>query len=64
MPRRDFLKIGGIFQRSNAASVQNTPGFGLGLYLCGRIVRRASGKLQLSQSAEGLVTAHVELKTL
>ncbi len=64
MPAGEFRKIGSIFQRSSSASVQNTPGFGLGLYLCGRIVRRASGKLQLSQAANGLVTAHVELKTL
>ncbi len=59
----DFKAIGNIFKRSRTATVQNTPGFGLGLYLCGRIIRRASGKLQLVQSSHGAVTAHLELKT-
>ncbi|AFM14761.1 sensor histidine kinase [Turneriella parva] len=64
IPAQEFEKLGRIFQRSGSTLVQNTPGFGLGLYLCGRIVRRASGKLQLSQSAEGIVTARLELKII
>lgn len=60
----EFRSLGEIFKRSQAATVQNTPGFGLGLYLCGRIVRRAGGKLQLAQSPNGKVTAHLELKIL
>jgi signal transduction histidine kinase len=58
----EFRQLGDIFKRSKTATVQNTPGFGLGLYLCGRIVRRAAGKLQLTQSPNGKVTAHLELK--
>ncbi len=64
MPAAEFSKLGRIFHRSASATVQNTPGFGLGLYLCGRIVRRASGKLQLTQSAAGQTTAHLELRTI
>jgi signal transduction histidine kinase len=64
IPAHEFKKLGRIFQRSGSALVQNTPGFGLGLYLCGRIVHRASGELQLLQSAEGTVTAQLELKII
>lgn len=46
--KKDFSRLGSVFFRSPNAAVQNTPGFGLGLYLCGRIARHAKGKLTLT----------------
>lgn len=60
---QEFRRIGGIFYRSNRADVQNTSGFGLGLYLTSRIVRRARGKLVLEHDRTRTTTAKLTLRT-
>lgn len=64
IPAADFKKIGSIFYRPAAAGVQNTTGFGLGLYLCGRIARNARGKLLFQNDATGRTTANLVLRCL
>ena len=61
---QEFRRIGGIFYRSNRADVQNTSGFGLGLYLTSRIVRRARGRLLLEHNQQGTTTAILNLRTI
>ncbi len=63
MNNQEFRRIGGIFYRSNRAEVQNTSGFGIGLYLTSRIVRRARGRLLLEHDNEGTTTAKLTLRT-
>lgn len=63
MDHQEFRRIGGIFYRSNRADVQNTSGFGLGLYLTSRIVRRARGRLMLEHDKQGMTTAKLTLRT-
>ena len=58
----DFKKLGGIFYRSASREVQNTAGFGLGLYLCSRIAARADGSLVMEHDATGLTTATLSLR--
>ncbi len=60
--REDFQKIGSIFYRPAAAGVQNTTGFGLGLYLCGRIARNAGGKLLFQNDEAGRTSANLLLR--
>ncbi|MFO1470723.1 MAG: HAMP domain-containing sensor histidine kinase [Turneriella sp.] len=62
MNQQEFRRIGGIFYRSNRADVQNTSGFGLGLYLTSRIVRRARGRLLLEHDKQGTTTAILTLR--
>ena len=62
MEQNEFRRIGGIFYRSNRADVQNTSGFGLGLYLTSRIVRRARGRLLLEHDPQGTTTATLTLR--
>lgn len=52
LTKEQFDRLGNLFFRSSSASVQNLSGFGLGLYLCGRIARRARGKLVLENDAQ------------
>ncbi len=52
--RREFRRLGNLFFRSPAADIQNKSGFGLGLYLCGRIARRARGRLILEYDGNRL----------
>ncbi len=63
MSHQEFRRIGGIFYRSNRAEVQNTSGFGIGLYLTSRIVRRARGRLLLEHDKNGTTTAKMTLRT-
>jgi len=51
----DFRRLGNLFFRLPAAEVQNKSGFGLGLFLCGRIARRARGSLTLFNDGDRLV---------
>jgi signal transduction histidine kinase len=60
--REDFERIGSIFYRPAAAGVQNTTGFGLGLYLCGRIARNAKGKLLFQNDEAGRTAAQLILR--
>lgn len=64
IPAADFKKIGSIFYRPAAAGVQNTTGFGLGLYLCGRIARNAKGRLLFQNDAAGRTAANLLLRCL
>jgi signal transduction histidine kinase len=59
----EFRKIGGIFYRSTATEVQNTTGFGLGLYLCGRIARKAKGRLIIEHDGSGRTVAGLTLRS-
>jgi signal transduction histidine kinase len=61
LPASDFNKLGSLFFRSASPSVQNSTGFGLGLYLCGRVARRYGGKLQLTHQ-NGTTTALLALR--
>lgn len=63
LSNQEFRRIGSIFYRSNRAEVQNTPGFGLGLYLASRIARRAGGKLIIEHDKKGRTTAILKLRT-
>jgi signal transduction histidine kinase len=51
----DFRRLGNLFFRSPAAEIQNQSGFGLGLYLCGRLARRARGRLTLVNEGDRLL---------
>ena len=62
MQRGDFRRLGNLFFRSPAADIQNKSGFGLGLYLCGRIARRARGRLTLVNDGDRLVAELVVRK--
>lgn len=53
--KADFRRLGNLFFRSSAADIQNKSGFGLGLYLCGRIARRVRGRLTLLNEGDRLV---------
>ncbi len=64
LPRSSFNKLGNIFFRSPSREVQNKSGFGLGLYLCGRILSRAHGKLTMENDSSGLTTSEITLRTL
>lgn len=59
-----FSRLGNVFFRSPSASVQNKSGFGLGLYLCGRIIRRARGRLTLENDSSGNTIGEIILKTV
>lgn len=61
LPARDFNRLGSLFFRSSSPAVQNSSGFGLGLYLCGRVARRYGGRLQLAHQ-NGITTATLMLK--
>ncbi|MBS0618987.1 MAG: HAMP domain-containing histidine kinase [Spirochaetes bacterium] len=52
--RQQFAKIGSVFYRSTESNVQNKSGFGLGLYLCGRIARAAHGRLLIEHNRQTL----------
>jgi len=54
MSKQQFAKIGSVFYRSTESNVQNKSGFGLGLYLCGRIARAAHGRLLVEHHRETL----------
>lgn len=54
LQQKDFRRLGNLFYRSPAADIQNQSGFGLGLYLCGRIARRAGGSLMLKNTGDEL----------
>jgi signal transduction histidine kinase len=62
MGDEDFQKIGGLFYRSRTAEVQNNTGFGLGLFLCGRIAHQAGGSLQLEKNEDGRIRARLTLR--
>jgi signal transduction histidine kinase len=51
----DFRRLGNLFFRAPSAEVQNKSGFGIGLYLCGRIARRARGRLTLVNEGDKLL---------
>jgi signal transduction histidine kinase len=55
LQQADFRRLGNLFFRSPAPDIQNTSGFGLGLYLCGRIARRARGRLTLLHDGDRLI---------
>ncbi|MBL8033929.1 MAG: HAMP domain-containing histidine kinase [Leptospiraceae bacterium] len=61
--KKEFGRVGRIFFRSVRADVQNRPGFGLGLYLASRIVRRSRGRLLLEHDGKGTTTAQLILRT-
>lgn len=60
----DFRKIGEAFYRRTTSPVQNTTGFGLGLYLCGRLARSAQGRLTLENDDSGRTVAALRLRSL
>lgn len=62
IPEAEFNKIGAVFYRSSSAGVQNTTGFGLGLYLSGRIARNAKGRLLIENDSSGRTFARLALR--
>ncbi|MCS6971704.1 MAG: HAMP domain-containing histidine kinase [Turneriella sp.] len=52
LPAGDFSRIGNAFFRPADIAVQNRTGFGLGLYLSGRLARRRGAKLLLAHDGK------------
>lgn len=56
-----FAKLGNAFYRATSATVQNMGGFGIGLYLTGRTLRKAGGSLSISRVGK-LIVAQAEFR--